>query len=70
MLTLLLERTLRDYTHYTKESIRSISMKEANDLEEKDQYVVLLSDEVKIKEDLVFDKNSCELNRICQLGWY
>jgi len=36
-------------------------VKEANVMEEKDQYVVLLSDEMKIKEDLVFDKNSCEL---------
>lgn len=74
VLTLPSERTLRDYTHYTKERcgfqkhINLELVKEANVMEEKDQYVVLLSDEMKIKEDLVFDKNSCELIGFVNLG--
>lgn len=34
---------------------------EADVKEEKDKYVVLVFDEMKIREDLVFDKHSCEL---------
>ena len=74
VLTLPSERTLRDYTHYTKERrgfqkyINIELVKEANVKEEKDQYVVLSSDEMKIKEDLVFDKNSCELIGFVNLG--
>ena len=74
VLTLPSERTLRDYTHYTKERcgfqkyINLELVKEANVKEEKDQYVVLLADEMKIKEDLVFDKNSCELIGFVNLG--
>ena len=74
VLTLPSERTLRDYTNYTKERhgfqkyINIELVKEANVKEEKDQYVVLLSDEMKIKEDLVFDKNSCELIGFVNLG--
>ena len=71
VLTLPSERTLRDYTHYTKERcgfqkyINLELVKEANVKEEKDQYVVLLAYEMKIKEE---NKNSCELIGFVNLG--
>ena len=34
---------------------------EADVKEEKDKYVVLFFDQMKIREDLVFDKHFCEL---------
>ena len=67
--TLPSERTLRDYTNYIKavpglqpevlEQLRSEA--KVNDLPESKQYVTLLIDEMKIKEDLVFDKHSCTM---------
>ena len=36
-------------------------MNEINVKEEKDKYVILLFDEMKVKEDLVFDKHTREL---------
>ena len=41
---------------------------EADVKEEKDKYVVLVFDERKIREDLVFDKHSCELVGFVNLG--
>lgn len=41
---------------------------EADVKEEKDKYVVLVFDEMKIREDLVFDKHSCELVGFVNLG--
>ena len=43
-------------------------VKEANIGEEKNKYLVLLWDEMKIKEDLVFDKNTCQLIGFTDLG--
>ena len=75
VLTLPSERTLRDYTHWIKSGIGFQSavneqlIKEADVKEEKDKYyVVLLFDEMKIREDLVFDKHSCELVGFVNLG--
>ena len=66
-LTLPSERSLRDYTHvvsgragfYPELNIQLLN--EANIREEKDRYIVLIWDEMKIKEDLVFDKHNIEL---------
>ena len=61
------ERTLRDYTHVLKRGVGFLPdvtaqlVKEADVHEDKDKYVVLMWDEMKIKEDLVFDKHTCEL---------
>lgn len=58
------ERTLRDYTHWIRsgvgfqDEIDAQLVKEAAVSEEKDKYVVLMWDEMKIKEDLVFDKHT------------
>lgn len=41
---------------------------EANLGEEKNEYLVLLWDEMKIKEDLVFDKHTCQLIGFTDLG--
>ena len=43
-------------------------VKEANISEEKDRYVVLCWDEVKIKETLIFDKHTCELVGFTNVG--
>ena len=39
-----------------------------NAVEEKDKYVVLVLDEMKVREDLVFDKNSCHIIGFVDLG--
>ena len=39
-----------------------------NDLPESKRYVTLLIDEMKIKEDLVFDKHSCTMIGFVRLG--
>ena len=41
---------------------------EADVKEEKDKYMVLVFDEMKIREDLVFDKHSCGLVGFVNLG--
>lgn len=69
LLVLPSERTLFDYTHFVKgcagfsADVNAQLLEEADIREdsEKDRYVVLMWDEMKIKEDLVFDKFSCEL---------
>ena len=67
MITLPSERTFRDYTHWMPAKVGFMPevdtqlVKEANISEEKDRYVVLCWDEVKIKETLIFDKHTCEL---------
>ena len=43
-------------------------IEEANIKDEKDKYVVLSFDEMKIREDLVFDKHSCSLLGFTDLG--
>lgn len=74
VLTLPSERTLRDYTHWMKSEVGFQSVvneqliMEADVKEEKDKYVVLVFDEMKIREDLVFDKHLCELVGFVNLG--
>ena len=43
---------------------------EADVKEEKEKYVVLVFDEMKTREDLVFDKHSCELVGFVNLTIY
>ena len=60
------QRTLQDYTHYTKacsgfsDEVDLQLMDAANILncDEKDKYVILLMDEMHIKEDVVYDKHT------------
>ena len=70
------ERTLRDYTHWTKATSgfqpssfeRLLVDMKYNELEEWRKFVVLLHDEVKIKSDLVYCKHTGELIGFANLG--
>eukprot|EP00731_Ephydatia_muelleri_P010173 Em0005g759a len=70
------ERTLRDYTNIVKAKtgfstgIDAQLCHEANidSIPDHEKYVCLVFDEVKIKEDLVFDKHSLELVGFVQIG--
>ncbi|SMN01853.1 hypothetical protein SPONN_126 [uncultured Candidatus Thioglobus sp.] len=70
------ERTLRDYTHFFKSSpgihsdLNEQLKKEAaiESLPESQRYVALLIDEMKIKEDLVYDKYSGHIIGFTSLG--
>lgn len=74
LLVLPSERTLRDYTHVLKRGVGFLPdvtaqlVSEADIHEDKDRYVVLMWDEMKIKEDLVFDKHTCELIGFANAG--
>lgn len=66
MLTLPSERTLFEYSHWIEGEVGfhpkvNDQLLEADLAEEKNKYVVLAFDEMKIREDLVFDKHSCSL---------
>ena len=70
------ERTLRDYTHWTKMTSgfqpssfeRLLVEAKYDDLEEWQKFVVLLHDEIKIKSDLVYCKHTGELIGFANLG--
>ena len=68
------ERTLRDYTHFVKAGVGFSCdvdqqlMKEANVKEEKDRFMALVWDEMKVKEGLVFDKHTCNLVGFTNIG--
>ncbi len=68
------ERTLRDYTHWIKAGVGFSAevdaqlVKEAQISEEKDRYVVLVWDEMKINSDLIFNKHTCELVSFVNVG--
>ena len=70
------QRTLRDYTYYVKANngfssdVDRMLMKAANieSCPTRDKHVLLLLDEMHIKEDLVFDKHSGELIGFVDLG--
>ena len=72
------QRTLRDYTHHLKPTIGYSSKVDeqlyqaANikDCEMWQKHVILLLDEMHIKEDLVFDKHTGELVGFVNLGQY
>ena len=74
VLTLPSERTLFDYSHWNKgnlgfsATVNKQLIEEANIKDEKDKYVTLILDEMKIREDLVFDKHSCSLLGFTDLG--
>lgn len=63
------ERTLRDYTHWMKsdagfsESVDRELLKEAkiDSVDDFQKHVCLVFDEVRIKEDLVYDKHSLQI---------
>ena len=59
------EKTLRDYTYVHSEGtvsdVNEQLLKEAGIMDEHEKYVALVFDEVKIKEDLVYNKHSGEL---------
>ena len=66
------ERTLRDYTHVFKS--KTGFQQEVDDMlrseienEEWKNYVVLLMDELKVKESLVYDKHACEVVGFAEL---
>ena len=75
-LTLPTERTLRDYTHHFKGTVGFNAkldeqlFRESNvaNLEDWQKYVVLMFDEMKVKEDLVYDKRTGELIGFVNLG--
>ena len=70
------ERTLRDYTHQVKAAtgiqpeVNAQIIKEAkvNTLEEWKKYVAVVFDEVKIREDLVYNKHTSEIIGFLDLG--
>ncbi len=70
------ERTLRDYTHLTKVAtgiqpeVSAQLRKEAKveSLEEWQKYVAVVFDEVKIKEDIVYNKHTSEIIGFVDLG--
>ena len=68
------ERTLFDYSHWCKSGAGFLDdvavqlQQEANIKEEKDTYVVLSFDEMKIRENLVFDKNNFSLVGFVDIG--
>lgn len=74
VLTLPSEQTLFDYSHWMRGEIgfqakmNDQLLKEVDQAEEKNNYVVLAFDEMKIREDLVFDKHSCSLLSFVNLG--
>ena len=76
MLVLPSERTLRDYTHHTtvkpgfSAEVDKMLMDaaEISSCPERNKYVLLLVDEMHIKENLVYDKFSGELVGFSSLG--
>lgn len=66
------ERTLRDYTHYFKsktgyqEEVDRMLKDEVGE-EVWKKFVVVLVDEMKVKEGLVYDKHSCEVIGFAEL---
>ena len=74
VLTLPSERTLRDYTHFFKagsgfsSDVDTQLRKEAQLESSRNSFVCLVFDEVKIKEDLIYDKHSGELLGFIDVG--
>ena len=70
------ERTLRDYTHFIKAKpgfdprVDEQLCREAkiDSVPEYQKYVCLVFDEIKVKEDLVYDKNSLSLMGFINMG--
>ncbi|SMN01866.1 hypothetical protein SPONN_135 [uncultured Candidatus Thioglobus sp.] len=68
------ERTLRDYTHYFKHHLgfqKEVLVQlteEVKDLEDPRRYVSVVFDEMKVKQDLVYDKHSGHIVGFISLG--
>ena len=70
------QRTLRDYTYYIKTSagfshdVDEMLMKAANvdKCAERNKYVILLFDEMHIRQDIVFDRHSRQIIGFANLG--
>ena len=70
------ERTVRDYTHYVEarsgfqDNIDADLKREAKlqELPEWKKYIVVMIDEMKIKESLVYDKHSAHIIRFIDIG--
>ena len=75
-ITLPSQRTLRDYTHYIKSTIgfsdevdmQLASAAKLNGIEEYKKNVIMIMDEMYIKEELVFEKHSGSLIGFINLG--
>ena len=75
-ITLPSERTLRDYTNYIKcvlgyqQEIVDMMRQESkcDELPEGRRYVTMILDEMKVKEDIVYDKHSGDIIGFCNLG--
>ena len=68
-------RTLRDYRNYIKPTrgfnpavIKDLKKQKTEDFSEQERYVTILINEMKIKEDLVWEKNSGKLIGFIDLG--
>ena len=73
------ERTLRDYTHWMRSDagfsdsvdeqlLKEVGIDSSVTLWDFQRHVCLVFDEVKIKEDLVYDKHSCQIIGFVNLG--
>lgn len=70
------QRTLRDYTHYVQAGngfSNGVDQMVANAAKigscpEREKHVILLLDEMHIRQDLVFDKNTCAMIGFSSLG--
>lgn len=68
-ITLPSERTLRDYTHYFNSTSgfqvevnqQVIQESKIDQLSERKRYCALTLDEMKVKENLVYNKYTCEI---------
>ncbi len=66
MLRLPSQRTLRDYTYYTQSCIgfsvtvdeQLMDLAKIDSCAEMDKYVVIIMDEMHIREDIVYDKHT------------
>ena len=74
-ITLPSERTLRDYTNYIHEKpgsfqpdIFEMLQNESKSIPESRRYVILLLDEMKIKENIVYNKHTSEMVGFVSLG--
>ncbi len=64
------QRTLRDYTYYTKSTVgfsddvdrQLMEAAKISECEEREKYVVLVMDEMHIKEDVVYNKHTGIIN--------
>ena len=76
MLKLPSQRMLRDYTHYIKVATgfsREVDQMlvcavKVGSCRQREKYVILLIDEVHIREDLVYDKHTGDNIWFCHLG--